>query len=181
VADFLPSGAPTGEAHGVGHAVARRTLFTAGAGIAAWVATGCSVDDPVTGDDTPRSPAELAPDVTVATRALAEITAARMAVTSTLTRFPAVRPALATLVPLHQAHEKSLVDAVPARARTSAPAAPFVVARGRDAALRNLARREQRLHDTLDALALRAQSGDFARLLASMGAGVQQQLAGWPS
>jgi hypothetical protein len=37
------------------------------------------------------------------------------------------------------------------------------------------------LHDTLDTLALRAQSGDFARLLASMGAGVQQQLAGWPS
>jgi hypothetical protein len=53
------------------------------------------------------------------------------------------------------------------------------VPRKRATALRRLSHREQHLHDTLDALALRAQSGDFARLLASMGAGIGQRLAVW--
>ena len=51
--------------------------------------------------------------------------------------------------------------------------------RKRAAALRALQAREQRLHTSLDGLALRAQSGDFARLLASMGAAIGQRLAGW--
>jgi hypothetical protein len=47
-------------------------------------------------------------------------------------------------------------------------------------AARKLAVAEGALHAALDELALRAESGDFARLLASMGAGIAQQLAGWP-
>ena len=35
--------------------------------------------------------------------------------------------------------------------------------------------------DKLATLAAQAQSGEFARLLASMGAGVQQRLATWPA
>ena len=118
----------------------------------------------------------------MATTALAEIRAVRVAVTSTAVPVPAQhRSQLASLVQMHQAHEESLADAVPARARTSATPAPYVVPRKREAALRKLATTEQRLHDTLDGLAVRAQSGDFARLLASMGAAVSQQLAVWSS
>ena len=82
---------------------------------------------------------------------------------------------------MHRAHEASLVDAVPDRARPAAAPAPYVVPRKRAVAMRKLETREQRLHDTLAGLSLRAESGDFARLLASMGAGINQRLTVWPS
>ncbi len=160
--------------------LSRRSLIAVGAaGVAGLVASACSASDPVPDDDTSQSPAGLAPDVAVATSALAEIRAVRTAVDKTVARFPESRPRLVPLGQMHQAHEKSLADAVPARAQPSATPAPYVVPRKRDVALSNLATREQRLHDTLGALAVRAQSGDFARLLASMGAAVSQQLAVW--
>ncbi|MEO7942681.1 MAG: hypothetical protein ABIR34_04690 [Marmoricola sp.] len=161
--------------------VSRRTLLGLGAGAVVPVVTGCTVNNPVSHDKTPKPTTELAPDVAVATRALAEIMAVRTAASRTLSRYPATRPGLASVVSMHRAHEASLADAVPDRARPSATPAPYVVPRRRDAALKRLATREQRLHDMLDGLALRAQSGDFARLLASMGAAVNQRLAGWPS
>lgn len=163
--------------------VTRRSIIAIGvAGVAGLAASGCTVDNPVSRNPAPKAKAALAPDVAVATRALAEITAVRTAATRTLARFPATRSLLPRLVQMHEAHEVSLADAVPQGAANGSGApAPRAVARQRDAALRNLRAREQRLHDTLDALALRAQSGDFARLLASMGAAVDQQLAVWPS
>lgn len=142
--------------------------------------TGCTVSSPVSQDKTPSAPAELAPDVAVATSALAAIRAAREAASSTLVRFPVVRPQLALFVQLHRAHEATLADAVPMRARDAATSAPYVVPRRRQVALDHLATREQQLHATLDGLALHAQSGDFARLLASMGGAIAQRLAGWP-
>lgn len=155
-------------------------MLATGAGVAGLVVSGCSVNNPVSdAPPPPRSPAQLAPDVAVATSALSEIRAVHSAVSGTLSRFPAARSQLARLSTMHQVHERSLADAVPDRASTSAAPAPYAVARSRDVALRNLATREQRLHDTLDGLALRAQSGDFARLLASMGAAVSQQLVVW--
>lgn len=160
--------------------ISRRSLIAVGAaGVAGLVASACSASNPVSDDKTPKSPAELAPDVAVATSALAEIRAVSTAVDNTLARFPEARSRLTPLGQMHQAHEKSLEDAVPARARPSATPAPYVVPRKRDVALSNLATREQRLHDTLDGLALRSQSGEFARLLASMGAAIAQQLAVW--
>jgi hypothetical protein len=137
-------------------------------------------------DDTPSSvkaaaPAGLTPDVAVATTALAEIRAVREAVSATVSRFPATRPGIGSLVALHRTHEAALVDAVPERARPSARPAPYAVPRSKQKALVTLARREQRLHDTLDGLALKAESGQFARLLASMGAAVHQRLAAWPA
>jgi hypothetical protein len=164
-----------------GGVVSRRALIGAGAGFAALAAAGCSVDNPVSPDKTPKPSAELAPDVAVASRALAEITAVREAATRTLSRHPGIRPGLVTVVHMHRAHEGSLADAVPAQARPTATPAPYAVPRERDVALRRLAARERQLHHTLDGLALRAQSGDFARLLASMGAAVNQHLAVWPS
>jgi hypothetical protein len=115
----------------------------------------------------------------VATRALSEITEVRVAVEATLRRYPAARARLAPLARVHRTHERSLADAVPERATESRTPVPYTVPRRRQAALRSLTRREQRLHDTLAGLALRARSGDFARLLASMGAAIQQQLAVW--
>ena len=172
-----------------GRALSRRAVLTGAAGLVGLVATtaaGCSVDNPVTRDDGPAAPAALAPDVAVATRALAEIRAVAAAVEDTATRFPAIRTRLAPLAALHRTHEASLADAVPDRA-TSTPSpsssaspspTPYVVPRNRDRAVTALAAREQRLHDRLGVLALQAQSGDFARLLASMGAAVSQRLVG---
>lgn len=168
-----------------GGSLSRRSLMTAGAvGVAGLLVSGCSVNNPISDDTSPEAPTELAPDVAVATTALAEITVVRSAVHDTLTRFPATRAQLTPFVQMHQAHEVSLADAVPDQAKkgaskkgASAAPAPYVVPRQRNVALRRLLAREQRLHDTLDGLALRAQSGDFARLLASMGAAVSQQLA----
>ncbi|MCW2846763.1 MAG: hypothetical protein JWR90_737 [Marmoricola sp.] len=157
--------------------------MAAGAAVAAGlVVTACSVDNPIAKDKSPQKPAALAPDVAVATSALAEIKVLRAAVTTTVSRFPATRAQLTPLLQLHRAHEVSLADAVPARAASGASPAPvpYAVPRKRDVALSMLLAREGRLHASLDALALRAQSGDFAQLLASMGAGIGQQLAVLP-
>jgi len=177
VADLPPPGTLIGR----DSTVARRSLIVGAAGMAALVASGCSGKSPDSDDTAPTPAAELAPDVAVATRALAEITAVRAAVSGTLSRHPASRAQLRALARMHRAHEETLVDAVPERARPTAKPAPYVVPRERKAALRKLATREQRLHDSLGRLALRAQSGDFARLLASMGSATSQRLAVWPS
>jgi hypothetical protein len=166
---------------GRGSGATRRSVVVAGLGGAAAVAlAGCS-NDPEPGSREPATPAGLAPDVAVATRALAEIVAVREAVNGTLRRFPVARSTIGSLLALHTAHEATLVDAVPDRARPSTKPAPYVVPRRLEKALSTLAAREQRLHDTLDGLALRAQSGQFARLLASMGASIHQRLATWPT
>jgi hypothetical protein len=170
-----PHPAPFGDGR-----VARRAVLAGALGGAGMMAVAACSDDTSTGTKPPGSPAGLAPDVAVATTALTEIRAVREAVTGTLRRFPATRSVVGSLVALHQTHEATLVDAVPARASTSAAPSPYAVPRNRDRALARLAAREQQLHDTLDGLAMRAQSGQFARLLASMGAAVQQRLVEWP-
>ena len=157
----------------------RRSVLAAGlVGIGGLALTACS-DDAEPGTREPASPAGLAPDVAVATQALTEIRAVREAVVATLARFPDTRSTIGPLVPMHRAHEATLVDAVPDRARPSTAPTPYAVPGRREKALAKIAAREQRLHDTLDGLALRAQSGQFARLLASMGTAVHQRLATW--
>lgn len=162
--------------------LSRRAVVTSGLGAGAGlVLAGCSVANPARRERRPATTAELAPDVAVAARALSEIRAVRTAVLRTQARFPATRAQLGPVAGMHVAHERTLVDAVPARTDTSTTPAPYAVPRRRATALRDLATREQQLHDALDDLALRAQSGDFARLLASMGAALGQQLARWDS
>ncbi len=183
MADF-PAEAPT--VPGTPRGPSRRTVIGAGLGLAGLAVAGCradGTDDTGTGTPaaTPAPEPSLEPDVVVATTALAEVRALRQAATGTLTRFPDARATLAPLVALHQAHESALVDAVPERARPSASPAPYRVPRRRGRALSVLAARERGLHDTLGGLAVDAQSGRFARLLASMGAAVQQRLAQWPT
>ncbi len=166
-------------ASGAASGLSRRSVvFGVLGGVAGMTLAGCS-DNGDSGDKLPGSPAGLAPDVAVATSALTEIRAVREAASATLARFPENRSTLAPLVGVHRAHEATLVDAVPDRASPSASPAPYRVPRKREKALSVLATREQRLHTTLDGLALRAESGQFARLLASMGAAIHQRLAGW--
>lgn len=159
--------------------VTRRTLVAGAAGLAVLATPGCS--GPSTSGGSPAAQPSATPalsaDVAVATQALAEIRAVRTAVSGTLERYPATRVRLAAWERLHEAHEDSLVDAVPDRALPQASAAPYVVPKDRTVALSVLTDREERLQARLDALALRARSGEFARLLASMGAAIGQRLA----
>lgn len=161
-------------------ALSRRSVLGLGIGAVAAGAgvSACSVANPVSPRRRASRPAGLSPDVTVATRALAAVEAAAAGVSATLARFPALRPELTALGTLHQAHARSLADAVPTRAPTTATPTPYAVPRRRTAAVAKLTTTETRLHASLDALALTAQSGEFARLLASMGAAVSQRLAG---
>lgn len=162
-----------------GAGLTRRTVLAGVVGgLGALSVAACSNGD---SPDTaaPRSSAGVTPDVAVATAALAEIRAMREAVSATLKKFPITRSVLGSLVTLHQAHEATLVDAVPRQAAASATPAPYTVPRHRQKALATLATREQRLHDSLGTLALRAESGQFARLLASMGAALTQRLVEW--
>ena len=165
--------------------VSRRGLLLSGVGLLALA--GCSGDDSDaesgesggqkrSSQDTP----ELTPDVAVATAALERIRTTKAAVEATSTRHPALGRELAGVTEMHTAHEASLVDAVPERARPDSPPATYAVPPRRRVAARRLAGVEGELHAALDALALRAESGDFARLLASMGAGIAQHLARWP-
>ncbi len=116
MADFPSSGS----AIEPGDVTSRRSLIAGTVGVAALLVSGCSVENPTSADKAPKSAAELAPDVTVAIRALAEIRAVRAAVSRTASRYPPLRPDLAPLVRMHRAHEASLVDAVPERARPTA-------------------------------------------------------------
>ena len=123
----------------------------------------------------------VTPDVRTASAALAAIRSTHAAVRATAHRFPATRGQLVALDAMHSAHERSLVDAVPARARSTTPPPSYAVPPHRPAAQGRLSAAEVHLHDTLQALALTAESGEFARLLASMAAAVtvhRQALAG---
>jgi len=152
------------------------------AGVAGIAAAGCaSSGDPEGGGATATKAAgdDTAPDVAVATTALGAIRSLERAVAATLTKYPATSSSLREVLAMHRAHAAALVDAVPDQAQASADPTPYAVPRSRDRALVVLARREQGLHDSLGGLAMRAQSGDFARLLASMGSAVGQRLALW--
>ncbi|GAB3668376.1 hypothetical protein GCM10027596_38940 [Nocardioides korecus] len=157
------------------------------------------------GPDTPPVPT---PDVRVATRALESVRAAREQVSATAARYPGLAGTLAPLIAVHRAHEASLVDAVPrsaaspttsptpsptasstsspttspsvGAASTPSPTSPRTptVPRTRARALAAVVALEDRLHADLDGLAVRAQSGEFARLLAAMGAALAQRRAG---
>lgn len=162
-----------------GCTVTRRALLGGAAGFAALVLPGCSIDPPSPSTGVPPAGATpgLSPDVEVAASALLEIRAVRAVVTGTRRRHPAARVRLSGWDRLHEAHEASLVDAVPERALPTSSVAPYDVPEERAVALSVLSTREERLHARLDALALRAESGDFARLLASMGAAIGQRMA----
>lgn len=153
-------------------------MLLLGAGAGAALLTGCSLNNPLDSSRTPAAEAtrDLAPDVAVAVDAVTLVRGAQAAARSTAQRHAALAPRLAGLLAAHQAHLDALVHAVPDGVDTSAPGTAYVVPPGPKAALTRLTAAEQGLHGSLTGLALRAQSGPFARLLGAMAASVSQQL-----
>jgi hypothetical protein len=159
----------------------RRAALGTAAGLAAVAVAGCALNNPLEDDRTPAAQAtrDLAPDVAVAVEAATLVRRAQAAVTSTGARHAALAAKLAGLLATHQAHLDAVVDAVPDGVDTSPSTGPAYVVPSRPArALRQLDATERTLHDGLIGLALRAESGPFARLLGAMAAAVSQQLHG---
>jgi hypothetical protein len=152
-------------------AVGRRAVVTGLAGATVLALAGCDSGTP--GNDLPgTAEAQQDADLQLVREALAVSLAAGAQLGLVATG--ALRPRLAPLIAMHQAHAQALADAVPSGspspsvAGTVVPPAPGL-ARARQV--------EADAHDRLVALAQRAQSGQLARLLASMAAGISQRLA----
>lgn len=179
--------------------LSRRTAMgLAAAGVV--VATGCTpsgVDRrarPQPSRSAEPAPAQD-PDVALAATVLTGEQAMLDRVLATARRHPGVAPALAEVETMHRAHVRLLTDAVPddARSRASASAsasasapsaAPSPAPSGSGsaavpgrpgAALALLASEEQRLGRIGKRSAFAAESGAFARVLASMAAAAGQQ------
>jgi hypothetical protein len=162
-------------------ALSRRTVLAAGAGGVTTLlagASGCSVNNPFSSAQTPAREAvrDLAPDVGVAVEAVTAIRATEQLVEAVVRRHPRLRGRFQGLLDMHAAHLRRLVDAVPERVDTSAAENPPPVLAGQDAAREQVLDAERRLHDRLAGLAMRAQSGAFARLLGSVAASISQHV-----
>jgi len=158
--------------------LSRRSALGLGIAVVGVSAGGCAVNNPLTEERTPaaRATRDLDPDVAVAVAGVTLVRGALAAVTATGQSHPALGGRLAGLVAMHQAHLSALVDAVPHGVDTSATGPAYVVPPRPAAALAGVGTVEHSVHDGLVGLAMRAQSGPFARLLGSMAAAVSQQL-----
>jgi hypothetical protein len=156
----------------------RRAALGLGAGGVAVVLSGCALNNPLSNDKTPAAEAvrDMTPDVAVAVEAATLVRSAEAAVTSTGDAHPALAARLAGLLATHRAHLDAVVDAVPDGVDTSASGGAYVVPARPARALEQLTATERSVHDGLVGLAMRAESGAFARLLGSMTAAVSQQL-----
>jgi hypothetical protein len=158
-------------------AVTRRAALAAGA---VAVVAGCDLDPRSSEPDQP-SPTEGAPrepdadiDLVLLDQARAA-TARALAVVSAVRRgHPSLWGPLRPLAALHRAHA-GVLDAPDDDQPDAQTARGDVVA-----ALARVRRVEARLQSRLTGLAGRAGSGELARLLAGMGAGVAQHLAALP-
>lgn len=155
----------------------RRAVLVGAAGGAGLLLTGCELNNPFSTEKTPAAEAvqDLAPDVALAVTAVGLILTTQARITAATTAYPGLAPRLSGLVDMHVAHLEALQDAVPEGVdpapSTPVPAPPPT----RAAALTEQAGAEKVLHDRLIGLALRAESGPFARLLGSMAAAVSQR------
>lgn len=155
----------------------RRTLLLVG--VASATLAGCSLNNPFSDEKTPAAEAvrDLAPDVAVAVEAVTLLLAAADALEATVAAHPTLSAPLAGLTATHQTHLDALVAAVPERVDVSSEPTPYVVPPSRGAALAAVRTSEATVQSQLVALAMRAESGPFARLLGTMSAAVSQQLA----
>jgi len=115
------------------------------------------------------------PDLALVDRVSGELTELLALVTAVGARFGSLERRLRPFRELHQAHLEAL-DASSQAAPPSGSAAP-AVPHAPAAAMRQLLARERRGHERLTEAAVAAASGQLARLLASMSAGVAQRLA----
>jgi hypothetical protein len=161
--------------------LSRRAVLGLGVAAGAAGVAGCALNNPLSEEETPAAKAvrDLAPDVAVAVQAVTLIRGAESATTSTGQQHPALAAKLGSLLETHRAHLAAVVDAVPDGVDTSPSGGPtYAVPSAAPAALAQLTATERTLHDELVGLALRAESGPFARLLGSMAAAISQQLQG---
>jgi hypothetical protein len=157
--------------------LSRRAALGAGVGVAGAVALGgCALRE----EKTPaaRAVRDLAPDVAVAVQAVVLLRGAESAVITTSSRHPQLAVRLDDVLALHRAHLDAVLAAVPDGVDTSATGAAHVVPARPARALAALGVAERSLHDGLIGLAMRAESGPFARLLGAMAAAVSQRLPG---
>lgn len=157
--------------------VRRRLVLAGGAAVTAAVAlSGCSLNNPFTTESTPPEEAidRLDPDIALAVQAVAAIEVALRLVEATGRRHPQVAAELQGLVAMHRAHRAALVEAVPEDVDLQAGAQPAQVAARPKVARQRVVAAEGTLRNQLRGFALRAQSGAFARLLASMTASIAQ-------
>ncbi len=160
----------------------RRGLLLCGAG-AGLLLAGCSADDgPAPAPGRSLSPAttggpdgadETTDDADLVGQAREALAAAAALVAASRRSVPALRVPLAPLLALHEAHAEALGQPLdlPRPAPRPAPADPLL----------GLVRdREEQLQARLADLALAADSGALARLLASMSAGLAQRLVRLP-
>lgn len=124
-------------------------------------------------------PRAVSPDVAVAISAASQVRQAADLLHRTVRRHPRLRGRLTALSAVHDTHLRLLRQAVPPgehEDRSSTTARQAVPPRAA-AAVDGVVRVEHGLRQSLEGLAVRAQSGEFARLLAAMSAAVGQQLA----
>jgi hypothetical protein len=160
-------------------AVSRRAALVAAVG-ALTVGTACTSDaaDPEDGERSRDRATEPLPDVTLAATVVADEQALLDRIDATLARYPRLERVLADARAAHAAHVTLLEDAAPESATPSpAPTAPGRVRVPGDAAgaVRAIARREDELALVDKRSAFAAESGAFARVLASMAASASQQ------
>jgi hypothetical protein len=177
---MMPPTRPAGRA-----ALSRRAALGLGAAVGAGLGVaavgGCALNNPLSTEETPAAKAvrDLAPDVAVAVQAVTLIRGAQAAAAATGDAHPGLGARLAGVVEAHRAHLAAVVDAVPDGVDTgSTGSTPYAVPPTPAAALTQLESTERTLHDELVGLALRAESGPFARLLGAMAASLSQQLHG---
>lgn len=159
--------------------LSRRTTVAAAAGafLTAGI-TACTSDAADRGGGTGRRVATVDadedPDTRLLAAALASIDEVVAVLTAVRRREPTLHPSLDPLLRLHAAHRDVLTEAAP-QAPTPGTDRPRVP-RGSGPALAVVEQRERALATRLAAAAVGAESGTFARVLASMAAGVEQHL-----
>lgn len=161
------------------HHLSRRRVLTGSALAvgATGALEGCStvLDTPV--DTGPRTLAELGPDEREVVDLLTRLRATEDLLTSTGARFPRLGVRLSPLRGAVHTHLVTLRQSAKAgRMPTDASAAPLAPAGDRTAALSRVTTDATALRAAYLAAARSAESGQFARLLASMGCAVSQRL-----
>lgn len=159
------------------------TGLVAGGALVSSGVSGCTINNPLTTTDeraAETAPRSLSPDIAVAVAAVVATRRIIADLQTALKRHPGLGGTIRPLVALHQAHQKALDDAVPRGTKADAVPTPYAVPPRPQVALEQLLQRERALAAQLTGLALRAQSGSFARLLGSMIAGQAQTLVSIP-
>lgn len=167
---------PTNHSTGPGQSRPGRREVLLGAAAVALLA-GCAATDGAAGDDPTPGTARQSPDVAIAVEAVGLLLGIRAVIAATIAAHPELREDLTGFDRAHRAHLDALSAAVPERVNPSPPATQHRVPVGVARAMAVATARETALRDRFLGLALRAESGPFARLLGTIAAGLSQRLA----